>query len=69
MYKQGELAMINLEANEAVLNKADAAYEEETGYTPREHFHRTSVILTTREDRNAARQRYNEIVTSLEGLA
>ena len=47
--------------------QADAAYKAETGYTPTEHFHRNSVILTTREDRNEARRRYNEIVTSLEG--
>ena len=40
---------------------ASAMYKEETGYTPKEHFNRASIILTTREDRNVARRRYNQI--------
>lgn len=46
---------------------AEQVYKAETGYTPKEHFHRTSAILTTREERNEARQRFNQIVESLEG--
>ena len=50
----------------AIHEKAEALYKEETGYTIKEHFHRTSIILTTREDRNAARRRYNEICEKVE---
>ena len=46
--------------------KAEVLYKEETGYTVKEHFHRTSTILTAREDRNAARRRYIEIWEEVE---
>ena len=52
--------------SEQLLATAAAFYKAETGYTPREHFHRTSAILTTREERNEARARFNEIVEALE---
>ena len=52
--------------SEQLLATAAAFYKAETGYTPLEHFHRTSAILTTREERNEARARFNEIVEALE---
>ena len=52
--------------SEQLLATAADFYKAETGYTPREHFHRTSTILTTREERNEARARFNEIVEALE---
>jgi len=58
---------MNIEQSEKILNKAEQVYKAETGYTPKEHFHRTSAILTTREERNEARQRFTQIVESLEG--
>ena len=61
-----EILMID-EQSEKILDKAEQLYKVETGFTPREHFHRTSAILTTREERNEARQRFNQIVESLEG--
>jgi hypothetical protein len=52
---------------EQIIERANALYTVETGYTPHEHFHRTSTILTTREERNEARRRFNQIVEQLEG--
>jgi len=60
---------MNIEQHEKIMalgDKADVIYKAETGFTPREHFHRTSAILTTREDRNRARRRYNQIIIELE---
>ncbi len=55
------------EQKDQIIERANALYKVETGFTPREHFHRTSAILTTREERNEARRRFTEIVESLEG--
>ena len=55
------------EQKDRIIDRANALYKVETGFTPREHFHRTSAILTTREERNEARQRFTQIVESLEG--
>ena len=55
------------EQKDRIIDRANALYKVETGFTPREHFHRTSAILTTREERNEARRRFTEIVESLEG--
>ena len=52
--------------SEQIIAKANLLYKEETGFTPSDHFNRKSTILTTREERNIARRRFNEIVESLE---
>lgn len=54
------------EQSQQLIATAEQVYKAETGYTPKEHFHRTSAILTTREERNEARARFNEIVEALE---
>jgi hypothetical protein len=53
-------------SGQQVWDEAAEIYKEETGYTPHEHFHRSSTILTTREERNAARVRMNEICKQVE---